>query len=101
MGYSLASIYIFHLYMQSLSIYLSSNTAYGHASILAGSLFMLHVISKHLGYTSQVSAQFEILLRSAFKHSAAVTGSSTIINRLVSSANSRMFAPISLTMSLI
>ena len=51
--------------------------------------------------TSQVSAQFEILLRSAFRHSAAVTGSSTMINRLVSSANSLMFAPISLTMSLI
>ena len=51
--------------------------------------------------TSQVSAQFEILLRSAFRHSATVTGSSTIINRLVSSANSLMFASISLTMSLI
>ena len=51
--------------------------------------------------TSQVSAQFEFLLRSAFRHSAAVSGSSTMINRLVSSANSLMFAPISLTMSLI
>ena len=45
--------------------------------------------------TSQVEPQAEIFPRSAFMQPAAVTGSSTIINRLVSSANSRIFDPIS------
>ena len=54
-----------------------------------------------LEVTSQVDAQAEIFLRSAFMQPAAVTGSSTIIKRLVSSANSRIFDPVSFTISLI
>ena len=48
-----------------------------------------------------MEAQAEIFPRSAFMQPAAVTGSSTIIKRLVSSANSRIFDPISFTISLI
>ena len=54
-----------------------------------------------LKVTSQVEAQAEILPRSALMQPAAVTGSSTIIKRLVSSANKRIFDPISFTISLI
>ena len=48
-----------------------------------------------------MEAQAEIFPRSAFMQPAAVTGSSTIIKRLVSSANSRIFDPISFIISLI
>ena len=53
-----------------------------------------------LNVTNQVAAHCEILLRSVLRLSAAVTGLSTIMKRLVSSANRRMFEPMSLTMSL-
>ena len=53
-----------------------------------------------LNVTNQVAAHCDILSRSVFRFSAAVIGLSTIIKRLVSSANSRMFEPISATMSL-
>ena len=49
--------------------------------------------------TIQVSAQWVILSRSMFRHSAADRGCSTIIQRLVSSANSRILEPISVMMS--
>ena len=54
-----------------------------------------------LKVTSQVEVQAEIFPRSAFMQPAAITGSSTIIKSLVSSANSRIFDPISFTISLI
>ena len=54
-----------------------------------------------LKVTSQVEAQADIFPRSAFMQPTAVTGSSTIIKRLVSSANSRIFDPISFIISLI
>ena len=54
-----------------------------------------------LNVTSQVAAHREILLRSMLRQSAAVVGLSTIMLRLVSSANSRMLEHISVTMSLI
>ena len=50
--------------------------------------------------TSQVAAHREILSRSVLRQFAASEGSSTIIKRLVSSAKSRMFEPMSVTMSL-
>ena len=46
-------------------------------------------------------SQLEIQLRSAFRITASVTGLSTIIKRLISSAKIRMFAPMSFIMSLI
>ena len=53
-----------------------------------------------LKVTNQVAAHCEILLRSVLRLSAAVKGLSTIMKRLLSSANRRMFEPMSLTMSL-
>ena len=44
-----------------------------------------------LKVTRHVEAQFEILSRSVLIYLAAVTGSSKIIKRLVSSANNRIF----------
>ena len=49
--------------------------------------------------TNHVSAHCNNLIRSALSPSAEETGSSTMIKRLVSSANKRMQEPISLTMS--
>ena len=57
-------------------------------------------ILEGLNVTSQVAAHRKTLLRYEFKHSAANTGLLTIMKRLVSSANSRVFEPISLTKSL-
>ena len=51
--------------------------------------------------TNQVVAHREIFSKSEFKQPAAVVGLSTIIKRLVSSANNRICEPISITMSLI
>ena len=51
--------------------------------------------------TSQVVAHCDIFSRSMLSWPAAVTGLSTIINRLVSSANNRIFEPISDTISFI
>ena len=53
-----------------------------------------------LNFTNQDFAHFDILLRSVLRISTAASGLSTIIYRLVSSANSRMFDRISVTMSL-
>ena len=61
-----------------------------YGSVLAG-----------LNVTNQVAAHCEISLKSVLRLSAAVTGLSTIMKRLVSSANRRMFEPMSLTTSLI
>ena len=44
-----------------------------------------------LNGTNQVAAHCEILSKSVFRHSAAVNGLSTIMKRLVSYANSRIF----------
>ena len=52
-----------------------------------------------LKVTSHVEAQFEILSRSVLIQPTAVTGSSTMIKRLVSSANNRILEPISCTIS--
>ena len=52
-----------------------------------------------LNVTNHVSAHCKILIRSALSSSADVIGSSTIIRRLVTSANKRMQEPNSLTMS--
>ena len=52
-----------------------------------------------LNFTNQDFAHFDILLRSVLRISAAASGLSTIIYRLVSSAKSRMFDRISVTMS--
>ena len=54
-----------------------------------------------LSVTSQGAAHREILFRSMLRQSAAVLGLSTVMYRLVSSANSRILEPISVTMSLI
>ena len=54
-----------------------------------------------LNFTSQVFVHCVILSRSEFKVSAAVSGFSTTRKRLVSSANSLMFEPISFTISFI
>ena len=54
-----------------------------------------------LKVTNQVAAHCEILSRSVFSISGAVNGLFTIMKKLVSSANSRMFEPMSVTMSLI
>ena len=51
--------------------------------------------------TSQVAAHCGILSRSVLRDPAAVKGSSTIIKRLVSSANNRILEPMSFTISLI
>ena len=54
-----------------------------------------------LNVTNHVSAHCNILTRSALSRSAEATGSSTMIKRLVSSANKRIQEPISLTISFI
>ena len=54
-----------------------------------------------LKVTSQRLAHSIIFSRSMFKSSAAISGFSTIINKLVSSAKSRIFEPMSVTISLI
>ena len=54
-----------------------------------------------LNFTSQVFAHCVILSRSEFKVSTAVSGFSTTRKRLVSSANSLMFEPISFAISFI
>ena len=54
-----------------------------------------------LNFTSQVFAHCVLLSRSEFKVSAAVSGFSSTRKRLVSSANSLMFEPISFTISFI
>ena len=51
--------------------------------------------------TSHVIAHREIFSRSVFRRAAEVTGSSTIIKRIVLSANRRICEPISSTMSFI
>ena len=53
-----------------------------------------------LNVTNQVAAHCEILLRSKLRQSAAMVGLSTMIKRLVSSANKRIWEPMSVTMSL-
>ena len=53
-----------------------------------------------LNVTNQVAAHYEILLRSKLRQSAAVVGLSTMIKRLVSSANRRIWEPMSVTISL-
>ena len=52
-----------------------------------------------LNVTNHVSAHCNILIRSALDRSAEANGSSTMIKRLVPSANKRMQESISLTMS--
>ena len=52
-----------------------------------------------LKVTSHVLAHLEIFTRSELRQVAADTGSFTIIKRLVSSANKRIFESISVTMS--
>ena len=54
-----------------------------------------------LNVTNHVSAHCNILIRSALGHSAEATGSSTMIKRLLSSANKRIQEPISFTISFI
>ena len=54
-----------------------------------------------LNATSQEFAQSEIVFRSVLRIIAASSGRSTIMYKLVSSANRRMDAPIHLTISLI
>ena len=54
-----------------------------------------------LNKTSHFLAHLRILSRSIFKSSAAVSGFSTVINKLVSSAKRRILQPISATISLI
>ena len=51
--------------------------------------------------TSHESAQSEIVFRSPFSNLAARLGRSTMIDRLVSSANRRMEKPMFLTISFI
>ena len=54
-----------------------------------------------LNVTNHVSAHCSILIRSALGRSAEAVGSSTMINRPVSSANKRIQEPISFTISFI
>ena len=54
-----------------------------------------------LKITSHVEAHRVILPKSEFKQEAALGGLSTMIKRLVSSANNRMLDPMSLSMSFI
>ena len=54
-----------------------------------------------LNLTNHFPAQDDILVKSLLRKLAAVIGSSTMTNKLVSSAKSLMFAFISFTMSLI
>ena len=52
-----------------------------------------------LKVTSHMAAHRVILSKSEFKQAAASGALSTMMNRLVSSANKRMLEPMSLTMS--
>ena len=52
-----------------------------------------------LNSTNQVAAQCDSLSKSVLRQAAAITGFSTILERLVSSAKSLILAPMSLTMS--
>ena len=54
-----------------------------------------------LNVTNHVSAHCNILTRSALSRSAEATRSSTMMKRLVSSANKRIQEPISFTISFI
>ena len=54
-----------------------------------------------LNVTNHVSAHCNILIRSTLSRSVEATGSSTMIKRLVSSANKRIQEPISFTISFI
>ena len=57
-------------------------------------------VFKGLNFTNQASAHLTIFLRSALRISAATSGLSTVMKRLVSSAKRRMLDPISVTISL-
>ena len=57
-------------------------------------------VFKGLNFTNQSSAHLAIFSRSALRISAATSGLSTIMKRLVSSAKRRMLDPISVTISL-
>ena len=54
-----------------------------------------------LKVTSRRVSQYIILSRSKLRSSAAISGLSTMINKLVSSAKSRIFGPISVTISFV
>ena len=54
-----------------------------------------------LKVTNQVVYQREIFSKSVFREAAAVIGLSTMIKMLVSSANKRIFDPMSVTISFI
>ena len=56
-------------------------------------------LSLGLKATNHVAAQRDIFSKSAFRVSAATSGLSTIIQRLVSSAKRRMLVPLSVPMS--
>ena len=51
----------------------------------------------YLNETNHVAAHLVIFCRSVLRHPATATGSFTIIYRLVSSANKRIFEPMSVT----
>ena len=57
-------------------------------------------VFKGLNFTSQASVHLAIFSRSALRISAATSGLSTIMKRLVSSAKRRMLDHISVTISL-
>ena len=54
---------------------------------------------EELKVTSHVLAHWKIFTRSELRHVATDTGSFTIIKRPVSSANKRIFEPISVTVA--
>ena len=56
-------------------------------------------VLRGLKVTNHLCAQTVIVCRSLLRHKAAVSGCSTIIYKLVSSANNLMLAPMSVTMS--
>ena len=56
-------------------------------------------VFKGLHFTNQASAHLTIFSRSALRISAAMSGLSTIMTRLVSSANRRMLDPTSVNIS--
>ena len=56
-------------------------------------------VLRELKITNHLCAQSMIVCRSLLRHKAAVSGCSTIIYKLVSSANNLMLEPISVTMS--
>ena len=53
-----------------------------------------------LNITNQVATQCESLSKSVLRQAATITGFSTLIERLISSAKKLILAPMSLTMSL-